>query len=94
MMTPSDVRHSADVPDPLAALVERKLGDFDELNELLVGAMIKLPDVSISTNAISVDMTNVRCTDFNVEDIIVNAFQQEGMELLTCTRMTIERRSK
>lgn len=90
MMTPSDVRHSADVPDPLAALVERKLGDFDELNELLVGAMIKLPDASISTNAISVDMTNVRCTDFNVEDIIVNAFQQGGATRLQVSLENID----
>ena len=78
MLTSSDVRGSALV-DPLAdALARRKLGDFDEFNDLLVGAMIKLPDATVSTTAIAVDMTNVRCTDFHVDDIIVNSFQEGG----------------
>lgn len=51
------------------------IGDFDELNELLEGATIKLPDARVETSAITVDMTNLRCTNFRIDDIVVDATQ-------------------
>lgn len=68
---------------------ELAIGDFDEFNELLEGAMIKLPDATVDMNAIYVDMTNVRCTDFSVDDIIVKAFQ-DGNSGSTRLQVSIE----
>ena len=55
------------------------VGDFQELNDLLEGAVIKLPDARVETNSITVDMTNVRCTNFQVDDIAVNAKQSSDV---------------
>lgn len=54
------------------------VGDFDELNDLLNGANIRLPDARVETSVVKVDMTNVRCTNFRVDDVQLTNTQNAG----------------
>jgi len=64
------------------------MGDFDELNRLLEGAVIRLPDGRVTTSAITLDITNLRCTDFRIDDFLVQSSRQNGRE--TSVRIDIE----
>jgi hypothetical protein len=57
------------------SLRDLAVGDFEELNDLLSGATIKLPDTRVESNSITLDMTNLRCTKFRVDDILLNSGQ-------------------
>lgn len=66
------------------------IGDFDEVNDLLNGAMIRLPDARVETNVITVDMTNVRCTNFQIDDILLDATQASDLVGATRVKVSIE----
>jgi len=81
-----------DLPIGDLAVVPRDLanGDFDELNDLLDGAIIKLPDARVETNLITVDMTNLRCTNFRVDDIRLDATRNSDVVGDTTLQVSIE----
>ena len=47
------------------------VGDFKELNKLIKPATLRLADTSVSRNAISFEVRNVRCTSFQVGDMTI-----------------------
>lgn len=59
-------------------------GDFQDLNEILNGAVIKIPDQSISVNALftlNLNLSNLRCTGFSIGDIVLQYTRANNEEL-------------
>jgi hypothetical protein len=48
------------------------LGDFAELNALVYNAEIRLPDASLSSNGVDLDIYSVKCSKIQVGDVIVS----------------------
>mmetsp|Transcript_24398 Transcript_24398/g.36198 ORF Transcript_24398/g.36198 Transcript_24398/m.36198 type:complete len:2877 (+) Transcript_24398:149-8779(+) len=58
-----------------------KIGDFEALNKLLIGAVIRLPDASLETDllfTLKLDLSNIRCTGLSVGDAIVTYARQSN----------------
>jgi len=47
--------------------------DFDELNQLLEDVVIRFPDSTVSTSLITLNLRNTRCTNFRIDDFVVQA---------------------
>jgi hypothetical protein len=57
--------------------LKRHLGDFDELNQILKGLILKLPDIdelnvgTIGFSDVLIWVSNMNCFDLSVEDILI-----------------------
>lgn len=61
------------------------IGDFEALNQLLKGAVIKLPDASVSADlliTLNLDLSNIRCTGISVGDVIVAHERKSNQQLI------------
>ena len=61
----------------------RKLGDFDELNELLSGVVIALPDMYVNAGKVlgstfRLWTSNLQCTDIRIGNIIVQHLKRDS----------------
>ena len=63
---------------PSYAAAHRRLGGFDELNELVKDAVVRLPDATVSADSITLDLSNLRCTNFSIDDLRLVADQNDG----------------
>lgn len=77
--TPSNTSGSISLKRHLA------IGDFAELNKLFQGAVIGLPDASITDRVIGItltlDITNLRCEQITVGDIIIDYNKDSNQRL-------------
>eukprot|EP00978_Attheya_sp_CCMP212_P013395 scaffold33693_cov49-Attheya_sp.AAC.10 len=53
------------------------VGDFDGLNGLIKGAVIRLPDFEVSQNLIKLYTSNLLCKDFAIGDISLSVIDQD-----------------
>ena len=65
------------IPDNFPSSQGRKLGDFDELNDLLSGVVVALPDMYVNAGLVlgsrlRLWTSNLKCTDIRIRDIIVD----------------------
>jgi hypothetical protein len=66
--------------------LRRELGDFDELNTLLSGIVIAIPDINelnagkILFSFVLIWLTNMKCSDISVGDININHYPQGNAE--------------
>lgn len=62
----------SDISSSLYGLFQRSLtiGDFDRFNQLFQGAEIALPDSSLSQDNLDITLTNLKCYNINIGDII------------------------
>ena len=76
--------------DDFSFLASRKLGDFDELNELLGGVVIALPDMYVNAGLVlgsrlRLWTSNLECTDIRVRNIIVEHNKRDGNKKVDVT---------
>lgn len=66
-------------------------GDFDDLNRLLEGAVIRLPDTQVSSDIVSLSLSNIQCTDFAVQQVVVesNKAQQSAHDTYETTNLEL-----
>lgn len=57
------------------------IGDFQELNDLIRNAVVILPDTESTSLFLDLYLTNIRCTNFQVGDIIVRHIVQNKQTL-------------
>ena len=78
----SVARHSFPMEEVLLFVEEKEyydkerllnIGDFQELNNLVQNAIVSLPDATLSRGYLSLDITSVSCTNFQVGDMIVSS---------------------
>ncbi|KAL7549677.1 hypothetical protein ACHAWF_012940, partial [Thalassiosira exigua] len=69
-------RPSEAFPSPETAADDRQrslaLGDFADLNEILRGAVLRLPDAEFSRDGANLKLSEVRCRDLSVGDLALN----------------------
>ena len=58
-------------PFPLNDKATAGAGDFDDLNKLLQGAVIRLPDARVANDVVILDLRNIQCTNFIVDQILL-----------------------
>jgi len=60
------------------------VGDFEEINEILEGAVISIPDQTVTANALftlTLDLKNLKCFAFSVGDIVINYILDNNQRL-------------
>ena len=68
--TPDVPAHSSEITEHLLHL-PRKLGDFDELNELFEDTVLVIPDFYIKSN-IQIWASKIQCSGLRIDDIAIN----------------------
>lgn len=48
-------------------------GDFDDLNKLLEGAVVRLPDARVANDVVILYLRNIRCTNFTVQQVTLDS---------------------
>ena len=68
------------------ALMQRDLGDFDELNKLLSGVTINIPDIN-RINAgkylfwdLLISASNIVCSDLSISDLIIDHGKKNSVQ--------------
>jgi len=75
-----------EAPDHGEISLRRSLakGDFKDLNEIFEGAVIKIPNQSISVSAgftLTLNLSNLRCTGFSIGDIVLKYTRTNDQKL-------------
>lgn len=86
---------------PLSPKVERKFlkkplensktGDFDDLNKLLEGAVVRLPNVRVDSNLVVLYLEDIRCTNFTVDQVLLQSetVQQSAHDTFETTQVQL-----
>ena len=74
------------VPEPFAVTESEKLfekepyplqdgngGDFDDLNKLLEGVVVRLPDARVANDVVILYLRDIRCTNFTVQEVTLQS---------------------
>ena len=54
------------------------VGDFQELNDLVKDAVVQLPDARVDTGSITLDLRDIQCSQFSIDDVIITNTREGG----------------
>jgi hypothetical protein len=69
---------------PISLRRHLAIGDFAAFNDLLTGATIQLPDVTVEEGRLTIDLKDPFCQDIEIGDILLS-YNQESNQLYTFT---------